>query len=49
MATSAFTPVIDGFPVSKGSGWSAQGPSGFAYWCGALPGQLQCKNKAKGR
>ena len=38
--------VINGFPVNKGSGWSAQGPSGFAYWCGALPGKLQCKNRA---
>ncbi|HEY2474192.1 MAG TPA: hypothetical protein VGI19_05260, partial [Candidatus Cybelea sp.] len=35
--------VINGFPVNKGSGWSALGPSGFAYWCKALPGQLQCK------
>jgi hypothetical protein len=25
---------IDGFDVNKGSGWSALGPSGLAYWCG---------------
>jgi hypothetical protein len=25
---------IDGFDVNKGSGWSALGPSGIAYWCG---------------
>ncbi|MFZ1016717.1 MAG: hypothetical protein WAN39_02475 [Candidatus Cybelea sp.] len=35
--------VISGFPVNKGSGWSAQGPSGFAYWCDALPGAPKCK------
>lgn len=38
--------VINGFPVNKASGWSALGPSGFAYWCGVLPGHLDCKNKA---
>lgn len=44
--TGKVTEVINGFPVNNGTGWSAQGPSGFAYWCGSLPGQLQCKNKA---
>jgi hypothetical protein len=24
---------INGFPVNKGPGWSALGPSGIAYWC----------------
>ena len=36
------TEIINGFPVNKGSGWKAQGPSGFAYWCGSLPGELRC-------
>jgi hypothetical protein len=40
------TEIINGFPVNKGTGWNVQGPSGFAYWCGALPGKLRCKNKA---
>jgi hypothetical protein len=26
--------VINGFDVNKGSGWSALGPLGIAYWCG---------------
>jgi hypothetical protein len=26
--------VVGGFDVNKGSGWSALGPSGVAYWCG---------------
>jgi hypothetical protein len=26
--------VINGFDVNKGSGWTALGPSGIAYWCG---------------
>jgi LysM repeat protein len=38
--------VVNGFDVNKGSGWSALGPSGIAYWCGVLPGAGQCSNKA---
>ncbi len=34
--------IINGFPVNEGAGWNAQGPSGFAYWCGALPGAYGC-------
>jgi hypothetical protein len=34
--------VIDGFDVNKGSGGSAMGPSGIAYWCGVLPGSGAC-------
>ncbi len=37
--------VISGFAVNKASGWSALGPSGMAYWCGAAPGS-KCRNKA---
>jgi hypothetical protein len=37
--------VIDGFDVNKGSGWSALGPSGIAYWCGVLPGTGECPYK----
>jgi hypothetical protein len=37
--------VIDGFDVNKGSGWSALGPSGIAYWCGVLPGTGECPSK----
>jgi hypothetical protein len=40
------TEVVKGFDVNKGSGWSALGPSGIAYWCGALPGSGSCNNKA---
>ncbi|MFY9739933.1 MAG: hypothetical protein WAK11_12930, partial [Candidatus Cybelea sp.] len=36
--------VINGFDVSKGSGWSALGPSGIAYWCGQH-GKASCSNK----
>jgi hypothetical protein len=38
--------VVKGFDVNKGSGWSALGPSGIAYWCGVLPGSPTCSNKA---
>jgi hypothetical protein len=38
--------VVNGFDVNKGSGWSALGPSGIAYWCGVLPGTGTCSNKA---
>jgi|SRR5580692_113937 hypothetical protein len=38
--------VVKGFEVNKGSGWSALGPSGIAYWCGVLPGSPTCSNKA---
>jgi hypothetical protein len=38
------TGIISGFPAS-GSGWSAEGPSGLAYWCGAPPGAFKCKNR----
>jgi hypothetical protein len=38
--------VINGFPVNKGAGWSALGPSALSYWCGAPPGSYKCKNKA---
>jgi hypothetical protein len=44
--TGLVTEVVNGFDVNKGSGWSALGPSGIAYWCGALPGEVSCKNKA---
>jgi hypothetical protein len=40
--------VVNGFDVNKGSGWSALGPSGIAYWCGALPGSVSCPRKKKG-
>src|SRR5580704_602319 len=30
--------VVNGFDVNKGSGWSALGPSGIGYSCGAPPG-----------
>lgn len=40
------TELVKGFDVNKGSGWSALGPSGIAYWCGALPGSASCNNKA---
>ncbi|HLY03021.1 MAG TPA: hypothetical protein VKR56_11085 [Candidatus Cybelea sp.] len=38
--------VINGFPVNKGSGWSALGPSGLSYWCGVPKGSYTCGNKA---
>jgi hypothetical protein len=39
--------IINGFDVNKGSGSSALGPSGFAYWCGVPPGYPKyCKNHA---
>jgi hypothetical protein len=41
------TEVIGGFPVNKGSGWSALGPSGLAYWCGVPPGSFMCTKKGK--
>jgi hypothetical protein len=44
--TGQVTEVVKGFDVNKGSGWSALGPSGIAYWCGALPGSLHCANNA---
>ncbi|MGP8101478.1 MAG: hypothetical protein ACLQHL_12105 [Candidatus Cybelea sp.] len=44
--TNTVTEVVNGFDVNKGSGWSALGPSGIAYWCGALPGSATCSNKA---
>jgi Na+-translocating ferredoxin:NAD+ oxidoreductase RnfG subunit len=44
--TGLVTEVVNGFAVNKGSGWSALGPSGIAYWCGVLPGYLHCKNNA---
>jgi len=34
--------VINGFDVNKGSGWSALGPSGIAYWCGQH-GKVSCE------
>jgi hypothetical protein len=37
--------IIKGFPVNKGAGWNAQGPSGFAYWCGAPPGAYECTQR----
>jgi hypothetical protein len=37
--------VINGFDVNKGSGGSALGPSGIAYWCGGLPGSGMCPQK----
>jgi hypothetical protein len=37
--------VINGFDVNKGSGFSALGPSGIAYWCGVLPGSGMCPYK----
>jgi hypothetical protein len=37
--------AIDGFPINKESGWGALGPSGYAYSCGALPGQEECANR----
>jgi len=37
--------VINGFDVNKGSGGSALGPSGIAYWCGVLPGTSECPYK----
>ena len=37
--------VINGFDVNKGSGGSALGPSGIAYWCGVLPGSGECPYK----
>jgi hypothetical protein len=37
--------VINGFDVNKGSGGSALGPSGIAYWCGAPPGSGTCPQK----
>jgi hypothetical protein len=36
--------VINGFDVNKGSGWSALGPSGIAYWCGQH-GKPGCASK----
>jgi hypothetical protein len=36
--------VINGFDVSKGSGWTALGPSGIAYWCGQH-GTANCSKK----
>jgi hypothetical protein len=39
------TEIVNGFDVNKGSGWSALGPSGIAYWCGALPGAASCPYK----
>jgi hypothetical protein len=36
--------VINGFDVNKGSGWSALGPSGLAYWCGQH-GKANCSEK----
>ena len=44
--TNTVTEVVKGFDVNKGSGWSALGPSGIAYWCGSLPGSPTCNNKA---
>ena len=39
--------VISGFAVNKGSGWSALGPSGLAYWCGGVVSSgFTCKKKA---
>ncbi len=35
---------IDGFDVNNGSGWSALGPSGIAYWCGQH-GKPTCSSK----
>jgi hypothetical protein len=40
--TGKVTEVVKGFDVNKGSGWSALGPSGIAYWCGVLPGKANC-------
>jgi hypothetical protein len=39
------TEIVNGFDVNKGSGWSALGPSGIAYWCGVLPGEASCSYK----
>ena len=37
--------VIEGFDVNKGSGGSALGPSGIAYWCGGVAGSGMCPQK----
>lgn len=37
--------IISGFAANKAAGWSALGPSGLAYWCGAPPGATQCRLK----
>jgi hypothetical protein len=42
--TGRGTEIVNGFPVNKGSGWTALGPS-LAYWCGALPGDGSCPYK----
>ncbi|HEY1884067.1 MAG TPA: hypothetical protein VGG51_13610 [Candidatus Cybelea sp.] len=42
--TGKLLEIINGFPVNKGSGWSAEGPSAFAYSCGQKAPSQQCKN-----
>ncbi|HEY1656291.1 MAG TPA: hypothetical protein VGF86_14395 [Candidatus Tumulicola sp.] len=37
--------IIKGFPVSKGSGWNAEGPSGLVYSCGIKPPSQKCHDK----
>ncbi|MFY9738611.1 MAG: hypothetical protein WAK11_06090 [Candidatus Cybelea sp.] len=37
--------VIEGFDVNKGSGGTALGPSGIAYWCGGVSGSGMCPQK----
>ena len=39
--------IIKGFPVSKGSGWSAEGPSGLVYSCGIKPPSQKCHDKSE--
>ncbi|HEX4013505.1 MAG TPA: hypothetical protein VHX17_06400 [Candidatus Cybelea sp.] len=43
--TGHATEIINGFPVNKGKGWDAEGPSGFAYSCGQQQPAQQCHNK----
>jgi hypothetical protein len=43
--TSKVLEVVNGFDVNKGSGWSALGPSGIGYSCGAPPGSRRCSNQ----
>jgi hypothetical protein len=44
--TGKLLEVVNGFPVNKELGWSAEGPSSFAYSCGEhLPAQ-KCHNKS---
>jgi hypothetical protein len=42
--TGKLLEIINGFPVNKGSGWSAEGPSAFAYSCGEHAPQQRCNN-----